>query len=160
MTQDDLLAYSASRPGKRMSAACVFFNPQGEILIVKPTYRPEWLLPGGSMERDESPVQCCRREVHEELGISVAQLHLLCLEYQSAHPAGTESLMFIFYGGVLDGEAIQSIQLPEDEISDFRFCSRQEALGLLVGKLAERMVFAFKAMDEGRLIYLEDKREI
>ncbi len=160
MNPDELLAYSSTRPGKRMSAACLFFNAQGEILIVKPRYRPEWLLPGGSLERDESPLQGCRREVAEETGLILEKVRLLCLEYQSAHPAGTEAMHFIFYGGVLDNAQVQSIHLPEEELTGFRFCPRLEALGLLVDKLAVRLKFAFQALEEGRIIYVEDKEEV
>ncbi len=86
-------------------------------------------------------------------------LHLLCLEYQSAYSAGTESLQFIFYGGVLNEQEIASIHLPAEEIAEYRFCPREEALSLLAGKLAERMKFGLRALDENNVIYLEDKSE-
>ncbi len=142
-----------------MASGCLFLNKAGDILIVKPTYRDDWLLPGGSLEKDESPAQGCAREVLEELGLKKTVLRLLCLEYQPAHQAGTESLQFIFYGGVLDEEEIAAIQLQKEEIAEYRFCPREEALHLLAGKLAERLKFGFQALDENRVIYLEDKSE-
>lgn len=142
-----------------MASGCLFLNKAGDILIVKPTYRDDWLLPGGSLEKDESPAQGCAREVLEELGLKKPVLRLLCLEYQPAHQAGTESLQFIFYGGVLDEEEIAAIQLQKEEIAEYRFCPREEALSLLVSKLAKRLKFGFQALDENRVIYLEDKSE-
>ncbi|MDV9194591.1 NUDIX domain-containing protein [Streptomyces sp. Wh19] len=36
---------------------------------MKPTYRRQWLLPGGGAEPGEGPGQVFRREVHEEIGL-------------------------------------------------------------------------------------------
>lgn len=51
-------------------------NDKGEILLAQ---RPEgkqlagcWEFPGGKVEADESPEEALIRELHEELGISVA----------------------------------------------------------------------------------------
>jgi hypothetical protein len=98
--------------------------------------------------------------VREELGLAKSMLRLLCLEYQSAYSAGTESMQFIFYGGVLNEMEIASIQLQKEELAEYRFCPREEALSLLAGKLAERMKFGLRALDENRTIYLEDKAEV
>jgi hypothetical protein len=38
-----------------MAAGALFFNHRDEILILKPTYRDDWLIPGGVVELDESP---------------------------------------------------------------------------------------------------------
>jgi len=159
MNESTSLAYSASLPGKRMASGCLFLNRAGDLLIVKPFYRVDWLLPGGSLGKDESPAQGCAREVREELGLDKPMVQLLCLEYQSAHRAGTESLQFIFFGGVLSEQEIASINLQEEEIDEYRFCPREEALSLLAGKLAERLKFGFQALDENKVIYLEDKSE-
>jgi len=53
-------------PTKRMTAGAIFLNAIGNILIVKPPYRPDWLIPGGTIEADESPKTACMREIKEE----------------------------------------------------------------------------------------------
>src|SRR5205809_7054953 len=40
----------------------------GKIVLLK-NERDEWELPGGKLERKESPTECVEREVLEELGI-------------------------------------------------------------------------------------------
>lgn len=72
------MSFSEQRPKKRMTAAVLFLNTQNEILIVKPVYRERWLLPGGIVEKDESPRQACIREIREELGFVSAIGKLLC----------------------------------------------------------------------------------
>ncbi|MFH0988218.1 MAG: NUDIX hydrolase, partial [Parcubacteria group bacterium] len=63
--------YLDSLPKKRMGAGVLFLNEQKELLIVNPTYKDHWAVPGGSVEENESPRQACLREIKEELGIEV-----------------------------------------------------------------------------------------
>ncbi|GAB4532071.1 MAG: hypothetical protein Tsb0014_16140 [Pleurocapsa sp.] len=53
--------YLASLPKKIMGAGCLLFNTEGKILIVKPTYKDAWNLPGGVVEANESPRNACIR---------------------------------------------------------------------------------------------------
>ena len=45
MLPDD--EFYQSLPKKRMAAGCLFFDAHGWILLVKPTYKPTWEIPGG-----------------------------------------------------------------------------------------------------------------
>jgi ADP-ribose pyrophosphatase YjhB (NUDIX family) len=47
--------YIKNLPKKRMASGVVFFNEAGEILVVKPGYKDHWSVPGGVIEKDESP---------------------------------------------------------------------------------------------------------
>lgn len=56
----------------------------GRVLLVRHTYGPRaWDLPGGAVRRGEAPILAARREMEEELGISIedwrplAQLELV-----------------------------------------------------------------------------------
>jgi 8-oxo-dGTP diphosphatase len=152
--------YTETLPGKRMAAGALFFNPAGEVLIVKPTYREDWLIPGGVVERDESPRQACQREIREELGLECPVQRLLCLEYKLPYGRMTESVQFIFYGGSLAEREIQAITLQADELTTYRFCPPAEAFALLNPHLAGRLKFALLALEQERIIYLEDQVEL
>jgi 8-oxo-dGTP diphosphatase len=55
------------------NSTMIFVNPRAEVLLLLRDDKPEipypntWDLPGGHMEKGESPRECIRREMHEEL---------------------------------------------------------------------------------------------
>ena len=58
--------YVASLARKRMAVMALFRDGSERVLLVNPTYKDTWLLPGGAVEANESPCAACRREVAEE----------------------------------------------------------------------------------------------
>ena len=144
-----------SLPKKRMAAGALFRNALGEILLVKPTYRPDWLIPGGITEADESPRQGCAREAREEIGLEVAIGRLLCVEYLPREGPKTETVQWIFDGGVLNAAQIAAISLQAGELSDYRFVTPGEALRLLNRSLGRRVTHALGALRSGGDVYLE-----
>jgi 8-oxo-dGTP diphosphatase len=51
-----------------MGAGVLFTNAAGDPLLVEPTYKDTWEIPGGLVEAGEDPRTCAMREVREELG--------------------------------------------------------------------------------------------
>ena len=75
----------------RLVVACVLVNPQGEVLLTeRPAGKPwagYWEFPGGKCEAGETPEAALIRELHEELGITVATADLAPLTFVSyAYP--------------------------------------------------------------------------
>jgi 8-oxo-dGTP diphosphatase len=153
-------AYLAALPKKRMAVGVLFVNARDELLIVKPTYRPEWLIPGGSVEANESPYRAGVREVYEELGLVLPLGRLLCVDYQSAEPQKSESIQFIFEGGLLSDEVIDRIVLPAGELATYTFTSLPQALNQLTPHLGRRLVLAIAARAHQQTIYAEDGVEV
>lgn len=55
----------------------VITNLNGDVLLLRHTYGPDvWGLPGGGLHRGEDPESCARREVHEELGMTLGVVQL------------------------------------------------------------------------------------
>src|SRR5690348_9973029 len=98
--------YLASLARKRMGAGALFLDGTGRVLLVEPTYKPTWEVPGGAVEREESPTAACRREVLEELGLDRPVGRLLVVDWVPSRPELPEGLMLIYDGGVLAEEEI------------------------------------------------------
>lgn len=146
-------------PMKYLSAGALFFNEQGELLLVKPTYKEGWEIPGGIVEADESPRQACLREIREELGLSVTLGPLLVIDHKSRGDGPSDSLQLVFLGGALSPTLIQAIRLPEHELSEYRFLAPEEALVTLRSTLSSRVACCLRAISEGRTLVLHDGEE-
>jgi ADP-ribose pyrophosphatase YjhB (NUDIX family) len=142
-------------PKKRMGAGALFLDEAGRLLLVNPTYKPQWEIPGGIVEVNESPRRACEREIREELGLVKTLERLLSITYTAPRPQRSEGLMFIFWGGRLTADEITQIRLPAQELSEFRFVDLAEALTLLTVALGERVRQSLAIVDGERTLYLE-----
>jgi 8-oxo-dGTP diphosphatase len=52
----------------RVASGVLYFDDAGRVMLVKPTYKPLWEIPGGYVQPGESPAAAALREVIEELG--------------------------------------------------------------------------------------------
>ncbi|MDD5567511.1 MAG: NUDIX hydrolase [Patescibacteria group bacterium] len=151
----DIKNYYQNLPKKRISAGALIFDEQGRLLIVKPTYKDHWSLPGGVADENESPRQACLREVKEETGLSLGQLEFICVDYFYPKEEKSEALHFIFSGGILQPGQIENIKIPKDEISEYRFVEINEASRLLSENFKTRLPKCLEALQKGQAIYLE-----
>ena len=150
--------YQLSLPKKRVSAGCLFFDKSQRLLIVKPTYKEGWEIPGGAVNDNESPLAACIREVAEELGLERRPLRLLSVDFTGETKQRTESLSFIFDGGVLSDEEIAAILLPEKELSEYRCLTPTDALTLLNRRLRRRVRRGRAAREAGTTLDLAEQQ--
>lgn len=139
---------------KRSAATMLITDPDDRVLIVNPTYKPRWELPGGAVEADESPARAAARETHEELGLALHPGRLLALDYVPAAGARTEGLITVFDGGVLAD--IGAVVLPADELSAAEFVAPDDLEDYLPALQARRARAALHARQESTVAELED----
>jgi len=147
--------YYKMLPKKQVGTAVLFFNAKGELLILKPDYRDTWLVPGGSADENESPLDCAIRETREEIGLEVKNLDLVGVYYAPAKNLYTDSLKFLFHGGVLNETEISRIVIQEDEIEEYQFLPLDEALEILSGSLRESVPMCVQAIHNNSFAYKE-----
>lgn len=104
-----------------MAAAAVILDEEDRVLLVQPVYYPgRWLMPGGGAEPADSPRQACQRELREELGIGITVGALLAVDWIPARSQGFAELIYVFDGGRLTRQQIESIHIPERELTDYQ----------------------------------------
>ena len=90
-----------------------FVEQDGELLLVKHNYQERWGLPGGWLSKDETPMQCARRELKEELGASVVAVEL----FELRKPANSNVVDI----AVVCKINSEDFHVDNSEISEFKF---------------------------------------
>lgn len=159
MFQDDAEFYS-SLPKKRIGSCALLFYKR-DLLIVQPTYNPGWILPGGTVEAEESPLEALNREIKEELHIHVEPTRLLSVDYISNRDVKGEYIQFLFGCKDLSESQVQSIKLLPYELNDFKFSPIEKALEMLVPAVAKRVESTLASQENfAGGIYLENGRPL
>ena len=86
---------------RRTEGANLFVTDDaGRILVVRTTYLgPRWMLPGGRVERGETPHAAAERETLEETGLEVRVERLLLVDARR-----TRDTSFVFGGRAVGGK--------------------------------------------------------
>jgi ADP-ribose pyrophosphatase YjhB (NUDIX family) len=123
----------SGRYSRSEGANLLVHDADGRILVVRPIYLPgEWMLPGGRIERDETPHDAAERETREETGITARAGRLLLVDGR-----WPRNVSFVFdgilVGGTLEaqsGEIAAADWVPREVI--VAGSPRLEALLLLI----------------------------
>lgn len=140
----------------RIAAGVLFRDDRRRVLLVKPTYKDGWEIPGGYVEQGESPLAAAIREVHEELGSALEVGELLVLDW-APHPSEGDKLLVIFNGRTLTDNDLQALDLQTTEISEARFFDIEELANLMPARLARRVAYAAQ---RDTAAYLEHGRSV
>ncbi|MEV4810077.1 NUDIX hydrolase [Micromonospora avicenniae] len=145
---------NAKQARKRVGADVLIRNEQGQVLLVNPRYKPNWDLPGGMAEANETPHEAAAREIREELGVQLRVGKLLVVDWVAPHGPWDDSLMFVFDGGVLSSNETATLRLTDDELLAYHLSSSDEAKSLLRPYVWHRLTHAVAAAVDGRCRYL------
>lgn len=108
----------AGRHSRTEGAHLLVRDDAGRILVVRPIYLPgEWMLPGGTVERDETPHRAAARETEEETGMRASVARLLLIDARRRR-----NVSFVFAGELLGG----TLRAQPGEIAAVGFVARDE----------------------------------
>jgi 8-oxo-dGTP pyrophosphatase MutT (NUDIX family) len=136
----------------RIAAGALFVDGD-RVLLVRKTYGHRWDIPGGYVDRGESPAAACRRELREELGLEREATRLLVHDWA---PNGNEGdkILYIFDCGEL-GEDEQRITLDRTELDHWEWVPADSLDKYVIPRLERRLNCAYRARHAGRTLYLE-----
>lgn len=121
----------------RVAAGALFFDEQGRVLLVHPTYKDTWDIPGGYVECGESPAAACRRELAEELGVDRKPLRLVAVDWAPSETEG-DKLLFLFDCGELGADESQ-IRLDDGELDRWEWVELALLEQYVVDRIARRI---------------------
>jgi ADP-ribose pyrophosphatase YjhB (NUDIX family) len=149
-------AHYASLARKRIAAGAVFRDRTGRALLVRPTYKSTWEVPGGAVEFGEGPASAAAREVEEELGVALPIGPLLVVDWVPAQAPKTEGLLLLFDGGVVTDEVVARFSLAASEVEEWAFVDPVNLTEHVSEGMASRLRAALRALETGRTEYLEE----
>lgn len=99
------------------AAGAIIHNENG-LLLVKRKFPPkenDWCLPAGFQEYDESPMECCIREVKEETGLEI-KIDSLFWNYKAGDDPRTMVVLILYLASITGGR-----QNPGDDAIEVEF---------------------------------------
>ncbi|MFG1627710.1 NUDIX domain-containing protein [Kribbella sp. NPDC049227] len=141
--------YAAGLPRKRMAAGVLFRGEDDRVLLVEPSYKPNWELPGGVVEANEAPWVAAARELREELGAERPIGRLLVVDHVHAYDGRLEGMIFVFDGGVVTEADLAAFTFPDGEILSVGLYSLTDVRARVKPLLADRLGAALDAVHEG-----------
>lgn len=152
--------YVAGLNRKRMAAGVLFRDCDDRVLLVEPSYKPNWEIPGGAVEADESPWATATRELAEELGWARPVGRLLAVDYVRPQDSRPEGVVFVFDGGVVDETDLVGMVFPDAEVVSAELVTLAEAGGRVKPLLADRLAAAVAAAGQGLTVLCEQGRRV
>ena len=142
----------------RAATGVLYFDGPDHVLLVHPTYKDGWDLPGGYLMPGETPTSALRRELREELGTELPIGELLVVDWAPNEREG-DKILFVFDGGELTAAQLAAIRVDGVEIDRFAYHPRADLDTLLIPRLARRVHAAIEAKANTATVYLEHGRQ-
>lgn len=92
-----------------IATACIL-NTAQELLVVRKRGTHKWMLPGGKLDRDETPEQALLRELQEELRVTLSRADLHALgrfQASAANEVDTQVSAHAFIATLPAGQTVQ-----------------------------------------------------
>lgn len=148
---------NAALPRTRVIAHALFRDTDDRVLLLQVSYKNDWELPGGIVERHEPPRRGAEREVLEEIGLERVLGQPLVVDWLPPYIGWDDAVEFIFDGGVLTPDDVAAMMLNDGEIVSAHWLTAREAAGH-VSDLAARRLLWIDDVRPTTTTYFEDGR--
>lgn len=161
MNSDDAAQFAhlaegnARQARKRIAADVLIRDEAGRVLLVDPTYKDGWDLPGGMVEANEPPRAAAARELGEELSLAVPVGRVLAIEWAPPRGPWDDQLVFVFDGATLPAERIAGLHTIDTELARLEFVPITDAAARMRPHIWRRLQRAHTALRTGVTDYHE-----
>jgi RimJ/RimL family protein N-acetyltransferase len=163
-TRDGFTAMlDSTLPTKRAIAQGVLRSPDGRLLLLELVYKRDWDLPGGVVDRHESPAACVVRELREELALDVTVRSLLAVNWLPALHGWADATVFVFGLGTLDPSLLDPARLQRREVAAVHWSEPHEWAARVAPynrRLLEALLPSGRSGSDAPTLYLEDGRPV
>ncbi|MGI5438814.1 NUDIX domain-containing protein [Streptomyces shenzhenensis] len=143
-------AYWAQIEAPMASCTALITDAEGRILVVDPTYKDGFDMPGGLVNAGETQIEGLERELAEELDLTGVPIgRLLVLDQVPVARYGRAMVVTVFHVGPLSDQQTKSLRFADGEIGAAEFLPVGEALARLPRRLARRIKAAHAALGTG-----------
>lgn len=120
-------------------AAGIMIDPSGKLLVVRKANTQKFMLPGGKIDANETPLETLLREIKEEIGITLSPaLPQFIQKYRA--PAANEPGFFIESNLFMLLLPQHMETTPKSEIAEARWITPKEAESLDLAPLMRSFV--------------------
>ncbi len=124
-------------------------KPTGRLVLQEPSYKPNWEIPGGAVEADESPWATASRELVEELGLDRPLGRLLVVGYVRPQDSGRSAWCSSSTAASSTRPTWSAWCSPTGGIGSARFHTIEQATPKVKPLLADRLAVAVEAARQG-----------
>jgi 8-oxo-dGTP pyrophosphatase MutT (NUDIX family) len=145
-------------PRKRGIGQMLIRDTDGRVLLCQLTYKPDWDLPGGVIEVNESPAEAVMREVEEELSLQVPTGRLLLTDWLPPWGGWDDAICLVFDGGEHSATLVDQVIPQAREIASVAFVHPDDLDEVCADFTARRIRSALARIDGNGPGYTESGR--
>ena len=124
---------------KLIKKSAMVIVKDNKLLVVRKRGSPDFLMPGGKPERNESPIEALKRELMEEISCEVDSSSIALLgTFEDLTSDGRAKVFIDLFSGELIGEP-----KPSSEIEELGWISAADAISPNLTPIIKRQILPF-----------------